>query len=409
MMNFRSQHRLSSGQSRPTMLALAAIMGLSLCGGCKTTTKADNPVVGPRPPRISEQLLTQLDRRRSQDAEGEPKSGVVQASGDSRDAGSIRTVSLVQGNTLIEPEAVAARVNGRPIFVSEVMEPYQRFFREQGAQLSEQELSQARRQILEKDLDQYIEQAIILDAARAKFKQEQWDTLQTKLDEIFYSEEMKTLQAKLKASTTQEVEAKLQEEGSSLAAYRRVWGDRQVAGQWIGDQIPAVTVSRHELLEEYEARRESYREPEQVKWQQCTILNAESGGQDGATQRVQKVIQDLKAGRSFDEVVETHSDPGGGMRDWTQTSSLADERLRDTLVSLKVNQLGPVIEDDRGFRLVKLLGYRPERVTPFEEVQTELREQISQRKRSSSAEKVIEDLRAKAHIETLFDPPSADL
>ena len=327
--------------------------------------------------------------------------------------GELRTADLQESSLssagLIHEEDVAVRVNGRAIFVSEVMEPYRGFFAQQGAGMSEAELSQARRQIIEKDLDQYIEQAVILDAARAGFKQDQWDELQTKLDEIFYDEEIANLQKKLKVSSSREVEQKLQEMGSSMAAYRRVWGERQVAGQWVSEKIPDVSVSRQELLDEYESKRESYREPEQVKWQQCWISIDKSGGREGAQQRVQQVIGDLKGGITFDDVIREHSDGAesadGGLRDWTRTDSLAEESLRDTLTKLKLNQLGPVLEDERGFRLVKLLGYRPERVTPFEEVQPELREAISQRKRSAAAQEIIDDLKAKAHIESVIDPP----
>lgn len=327
----------------------------------------------------------------------------------------LRTADLqetaARGDALIREEDVAVRVNGQPIFVSEVMEPYRGFFATQGQQLSEAERSQARQQILEKDLDQYIEQAVILDAARAQFKQDQWDELQTKLDEIFYDEEVPNLQTKLKVGSLREVEAKLQEMGSNISAYRRVWGERQIAGQWVSEKIPDVSVSRQELLDEYESRIEDYREPEQVQWQQCWISIAESGGREGAQKRVEQAIADLKSGKSFDDVVAAHSDGGDsthGLRDWTRTDSLADERLRDALTTLKLNQLGPVLEDERGFRLVKLKGYRPARVTPFEEVQPELRDAISQRKRGAAAQQIIDDLKAKAHIEHQFErsPPS---
>jgi hypothetical protein len=388
--------------------------------GCGTTKKADNPVVGPRPPRLTDQMLAQMDQNREpgQDQSAALRGAlegtsqdVVHVDGEADSRMSVQSALLEEtaapGGQLIREEDVAARVNGRPIFVSEVLEPYRSFFLQQGRQLSPAELDQARRQILEKDLDQYIEQAVILDAARAQFKQDQWDELQTKLDEIFYEEEIKSLQAKLKVSSPIEVESAMQESGTSLAAYKRIWGERQIAGQWVSERIPDVTVSRPELLAEYEARVDQYREAEQVRWQQCVISITDSGGENGAQTRVRKAIDDLKAGKSFDEVIETHSDAGGGTRDWTQTGSLADEKLRDTLVSLKINQIGPVLQDERSLRMVKLLGYRPEQVKPFEEVQNELRESIQQKKRSEAAQQVIEDLKAKAHVESILDGQAA--
>lgn len=416
-MEFRRQSRSSRAPNLwGRSIACWALIGcLGVACGCSSTKKHDNPVVGPRPPRLSDELLAEMREEDGQryeaasDAVTSQENRIMPAGGAIDGLRAVETALLQESASGIQESDVAARVNGRPIFVSEVLEPYQGFFLTQGKQLSEAELSDARKQIIERDLDQYIEQAVILDAARSQFKQEQWEDLQIRLDEIFYADEIANLKSKLDVGSLPEVEAKLQEMGSSLSAYRRVWGERQIAGQWVSEKIPDVTVSRQDLLDEYDARVDDYREPEQVKWQQCLISISESGGREQARNRVQQAIQDLKAGQSFDDVVEKHSDVGGGLRDWTQTSSLADERLRETLTTLKINQLGPVLEDDRGFRLVKLVGYRPEQVKAFEEVQADLRESISQRRRSEAAQKIIDELRSDALIETILDERPASL
>jgi hypothetical protein len=386
-------HRVTRCLRVPASLLACSLV---LMSGCKGTSKAaDNPVVGPRPPRISDRMLAQMT-----DAGGETPEAAAQPV-------IIRTSSETVATSGIEDTDVAARVNGTPIFVSEVLERYRPQLAAQREQVSPADYDRLRRQLLEQELPAHIEQALVLDAARAQFKQEQWETLQDKLDEFFYEEEVPSLQKRLKAANMQEVEAKLQMAGTTLSAYRRVWGDRQVAGQWISEKIPEVSVSRKELLEEYESKLESYREPEQVKWQECLILNSESGGPDGAKKRVQRAIADLKAGQSFTEVVATHSDGpdarSGGHWDWTQPSSLADERLVEVLKSLQIDQIGPVLENEQGYRLVKLTGYRPERVTPFEEVQKELREAVVQRKKEAAATEIIANLKKSAHIESILE------
>ena len=407
----------------------AAACAVVLCGsvhlsGCGTTKNADNPVVGPRPPRLSDKLLAQMgDDRYSRQLEDGPESvessrneAIRQASATSRDEllvdrAFLRETAAVNG--VIREEDVAARVNGNPIFVSEVLERYRPQLEAQKSQVSSEQYQKMLQGLLEQELPGFIEQALVLDAARAQFKQDQWDELQEKLDDFFYEEEVPSLQQRLKVGSLREVEMKMQEAGTSLAAYRRVWGERQIAGQWVSEKLTDATASRQELLEEYESKIDDYREPEQVKWQQCWISITESGGTDGARMRVQQVIDDLKAGQSFDEVIAAHSDGprsgDGGRWDWTQTSSLANEQLKETLTTLKLNQVGPVLEDDRGYRLVKLTGFRPARVRPFEEVQDELREAIVQRKRADAAQHVIDELRAGAHVETILDSSGANL
>ncbi|MCA9053463.1 MAG: peptidyl-prolyl cis-trans isomerase [Planctomycetaceae bacterium] len=413
-------HRIARTSRFRRWTCAAVICGGSFLTGCASTKKADNPVVGPRPPRLSDSMLAQMEAG-SDSRDGNSTSAAttdyLQASGQVDHKANVRTAILEEtaanGGSIIREEDVAARVNGNPIFVSEVLERYGPQLEAQRAQISATDYQRVLRGLLEQELPAFIEQALVLDAARAQFKQDQWDELQDKLDEFFYSDEVPNLQQRLKVSSLREVEIKMQEVGTSLVTYRRIWGERQIAGQWVSEKLPDATASRQELLEEYNRRIDEYREPEQVQWQQCWISIAESGGRDGGRKRVQQVIEELKAGKSFDDVVAAHSDgpraSDRGRWDWTQTSSLADERLKQTLTTLKLDQIGPVLEDDRGFRLVKLTGFRPEQVKPFEEVQAELREAIVQEKRSVAAQQVIDDLKAKAQIETILDSPTANL
>jgi len=396
----RRQARRGDGLTSVWKQALA---GLSLTlglYGCRGTTKtADNPVVGPRPPRV-QQILAQLDDPSRLTEDG--SSGASAA--DARAAGGILQVSA--SVDVIRDEDVAARVNGKPIFVAEVLERYRGAMEAQRSQMPPQAYHQARRELLQKELDGYIEQALVLDAVRKKFKQEQWDELQQRLEEFFYESEIPDLQKRLEVSTLQEVEVKMQQAGTSLAAYRRVWGDRQLAAQWVREQIPDPTASRQELLAEYQQRIADYRTPEQVKWQECWIATVKSGGPEGARKRLEQAIEALRGGATFDQVVAQHSDgpqaKDGGHWDWSNLDSLADDRLREALAALQLNQIGPVLESEKGFRLIKLTGRRAAETKPFEQVQNELRESILQRKREVAAKELIAKLRTEAHIETIL-------
>jgi hypothetical protein len=371
-------------------------------GGCRSSGKAvDNPVVGPKPPRMAEEILAQLEAAEG----GSSESRGTTSGGSAAEEPQILQVSATQ--EVIRDEDIAARVNGKPIFVSEVLERYRPALEEQRSRMTPQAYHQLRRQLIEKELEGHIEQALVLDAIRKKFKTEQWEELQRRLDEFFYESELPDLQERVEAKSLQEVEATLQKHGTTLSAYRRAWGDRQLAAQWVREQLPTATVSRQELLAAYQERIDQYREPEQIRWQQCWISNVASGGREGARARMQQAVEDLKNGMSFDDVVRKHSDgplaKTGGHWDWANPDSLANDRLRQTLQELQVNQVGPVLEDEKGFQLVKLTGRRPARVQPFEDVQQELRESLLQQKREAAAKELIQKLRAEAHIETMFD------
>lgn len=386
---------------------LSWLLVVTVGSGCQTNRQVENPVVGPRPPRVSDRMLAQLEGEPDA-ANGEPLAAADPLSPSITQVSDVRPAQA-ESNQMIRDEDLAARVNGRPVYVSEVLERYRPQLEAFRQQASPQAYHQARRELLSKELPNHIEQALVVDAVRKSFKADQWQTLQEKLDEFFYEHEVPDLQQRLKVDSLQAVEAEMQKAGTTLAAYRRVWGEKQLAAQWVSDKIPTPTVSAPELRAEYEQQIDKYREPEQIKWQECFISLVQSSGRDGAQQRLQQAIDELKQGATFDAIVEKYSDgpqaSSGGHWDWTNPDSLADQKLNETLAKLELNQIGPVIENERGFRLVKLTGRRPARTVPFEDVQKELREAILQRKRADAAQKLIEDLRRDAHIETILDPP----
>jgi peptidyl-prolyl cis-trans isomerase SurA len=384
-------------------VTLCALGLLALTGCSSFNKKVDNPVIGPRPPRISDADIDPAGDANA--AAGAERLGI-----DELPDGDIQTVSATQ--VVIRDEDIAARVNGRPIFVSEVLERYRGQLAQAQAQLPPHQYQQLRRAYIEEDLDGHIEQALALSALHSQLKKEQRDQLDERLDEFFYEKEIPDLQKKLGAESLAEVEAMMQQAGTTLATYRRVWGDRTLAAQWVSEQLPSVAVSRQELLAEYQSRIEEYREPAQVRWQQCWIASVKNGGREGARTKLQQAVADLKAGKSFADVVASYSDgpqvSSDGIWDWTQVDSIADAKLRETLLQIEINQIGPILDDEQGFRLVKLLGRKDERIRPFEEVQDELRESITQTRRAAAAQKMIDDLRTKAHIETIFDGEPAE-
>lgn len=376
---------------RPGVRA-GCLLGLIFLTGCNGLGKdVDNPVVGPRPPRVSDVGEEAVVRNvPAQSPE------IVQVAATS-----------VMANELLREEDIAARVNGTPIFVSEVIDPHRGGLKKIEGRGTPEQIQQLKLEIVRRGLKDHIEQALALDAARKQLKTEQWDTIQTKLDEFFYQKEIPRLMKEQNIKSPQELETRLQQDGMSLTTYRRVWANRQLAGQWVSEQLPEVAVTRPELLEEYRQSIGKLTEPAQIQWQECWIPKQSAPGEPSPQQKLQGAIADLRGGATFDDIVRKYSrgprDASLGHWDWAQPDSLSDESLKTTLAQLRLNEVGPVIENDRGYRLVKLTGRRDSQVKSFEEVQNKLREAVVERKRHEAAQKLIDDLKSKAHIETMFD------
>ncbi len=365
-------------------LLAQGLLALTLLSGC-SGRNVDHPVVGPRPPRIS------LDEPQALADSPESSSGIVQVASTS--------TALADGD-------IAARVNGTPIFVSEVLERHTPKLNAAKGRIPANQLDEMRRQLVREDLDGHIEQALVLHRLRNELDQEQWSKLNERLDDLFYEQEIPRLKKEWGLGSLPEIEAVLQQHGTTLAAYKRVWGNKTLASQWVSDKLPQVKVTPAELRQEYQDRIEEFREPMQVRWQQCWIP-IDPADPAKAAAKLDAAVAALRSGATFDEIVTRYSSGArrdtGGHWDWTQSESIADQRLAAALAELKVNEVGPVLESEQGYRLIKLTGRRETRTRSFEEVQNELRESITTRKRSEAAEKLIADLRKAAHVETIFD------
>lgn len=375
---------------------LACLLAISLATGCQGKNfKVDNPVVGPRPPRLAV----------NNDASQRP----VQRASSGEFGNSVEQVDFSSASRFDE-SAVAARVNGRPIFISTVLERHKPTLNQARQQGTPEQVDQLIESLLKKDLDGHVEQALVLSTVRAEIKSEQWDKMQTKLDEIFYKEELPRLQEAMQVQSMADVEHIMQASGTTMSAYRRVWGERQIAAQYVSEKLPKEGVSRAELIAEYESSLDEFVEPEQVRWQQCVFTFRDRGGEQAVDQLVQDAIGELRNGATFDQIVEKYSDGPRlkqlGNWDWTEPKDLASKELRVALAELQENEIGRPLRTTTSVRLVKLTGRRPKRQIPFLEVQETLRTRLLQKKHSAAAQQLIDKLRANAHIETLFDSPS---
>ena len=225
---------------------------------------------------------------------------------------------------------MVARVNGTPILAGQVLEPYAAKLMAARKQLSPSEFRKGQEMLLKKNLPAQIEQMLMVDAVKSKLKQEQFEQIDAQLDE-FFELEVERLKGQFQVSNSAELEGLLQSQGMSLVSMREMFGNRQLATEYIrgeiGEQAP---LTRQDLLVEYNRRKEEFAKPEQVKWQQIQVSISKHGSRDAAIQVLNQAITELQQGADFSDIAKRSSDgplkDQGGHWDWTQPKSKARER-----------------------------------------------------------------------------------
>ena len=95
-------------------------------------------------------------------------------------------------------------------------------------------------------------------------------------------------------SSLGEMEAILQQAGTSLTDFQRSFNNQSLASQSMGmliDEAPEPLVNRAELLAEYEKRVDDFTEPAATRWQQIWIPYGKHGGKSGALAIVDQAVQ----------------------------------------------------------------------------------------------------------------------
>lgn len=418
-----------------TLRVMALLLPLYGCNEFqKTSKKSTNPVGGEVPPRVANLLTTNPEAASERSADEADPAPTVQAGGSSspderpwvtavssasssgRSARGAKPKRLAAGD-------VAAIVNGRPIFVAEILDPYQGRMRKIEEEIEKQsgklpasevqrrreEFEQFHDELLKRDLPAYIKRELLVQGLTAKLKDEQ----RKQLDKFIDNEMDKHIQTILKdygVSTRAEFVVELQRRGESFEAFKTNFRNQLMARQYVhmktGNALKRDP-TRQELLDYYREHIADYSQPAQVKWQQILILNSKHAGVEGSKQVAKDVVAELRQGADFADVARRFSDgpnaSQGGEWDWTREGSLADKPIEKALFELGVGNISRPIETDRSIQFVKVLDRKPAGRTPFEQVQSEIQRKLQELDLKAAEEKVFADLEAHAEIWTMFD------
>jgi peptidyl-prolyl cis-trans isomerase SurA len=302
---------------------------------------------------------------------------------------------------------VVATVNSLPIFADDVLQPHTLNLEKAQAELSQPEMNRLRAKLIQQELPQHIEKALLMSALREDIKEEQFASLTTQVNDLF-EREVDKLKERYNVETKIELERILEEQGTSLDSLNNAFLSRELSMFYIGQKSKDATrLSRQELMAWYEQNKAQYAIESAVKWQQIRINSSEDGGREAGFARMKEAIDALRNGTEFGQVAKQFSDgpkrDTGGIWDWTKQGSLADEKVERALFEIPVGKISAPLETESAFVLVKVIERRDAGFVPFEDVQDKINNKLQSESRRDAAQNVIKELNNTATIWTIFD------
>lgn len=138
-----------------------------------------------------------------------------------------------------------------------------------------------------------------------------------------------------------------------------------------------VEISDEEVRQYYDERQQQYSTEEERRVSHILI----EFDTDNAKEKAEEALAELEQGADFSEVAQTYSDDTfsaeqGGDLDWIE-AGMMDEDFDAAAFELEnVGDLSGIAETSFGYHIIKLTDLREGSVTPFSEVEDEVRQQL---------------------------------
>ncbi len=317
---------------------------------------------------------------------------------------------------LIDPTQLVALVGDQPILAGDLLPSINQMLLPFMDKASKSEVDSQRALGIGKLLPRKIDTKLIyLDFLRTVPPDKQKEAIANitkQVDKQFYEEELDKLLKTMEVKSLPELDAKLRSLGSSLERQKMDFRDTAISQFMVSRNInrsPEITCV--ELLASYRANAEKYDVPARAQWEKLTARFERFPDKAAAERAIVEMGNQVLLGAKLATVAKRLSQgtnaQQGGYHEWTTKGCLVSDVLDHAIFTLPIGQLSRILEDDRGFHIVRVLKREAASRIPFTEAQKEIREQIISKKRSEQVRDYLEKLRKNTFVWTIFDQRKA--
>lgn len=337
------------------------------------------------------------------------------------------THAVRTGRQKLEACEVIARIDNQVVLASDVMWEANMIIGDNLDRIPPDRIDETRDMLMQKQLRSYIDTKLLYADFRRKARGADMDAIRKQLDEPFQNGgqsgdapgSLPGLMKALKVQNSGELEAKLGQLGTSIAARKEAYIERAIAQTWVQEQVHVDKPTYAEMSEYYQEHEEDYAFPTAARWEELAVKFSNHPTRQAAKEKLaqagnqvwQRASQNPPASQPiFADVAKQFSEAfnasDGGLNDWTSKGSLRDAALDRALFSLPTGALSPIIETESGYHIVRVVERRDAGSTPFAELQDEIREKMSNERFREQTEKLISRLRRETRIWTIYNGDS---
>lgn len=308
-------------------------------------------------------------------------------------------VLLLSGSSLAETttfEEIICRVNNDIITKSEYEEAVNLLkLRTRSQQkLSGEELAQAVRKGEKDLLKNMIEERLLVQKAVELGMTADTDVIKY-LDRLRKENNLPSIEI---------LEQEMRGQGINPVEFRKRIKEQSLKEQVLGREVYyRIQVSTAEIKTFYEANREKFDRPEQVRLQEILVAtNGEDPSEvEQRRKKAEEVLQKARGGEVFGDLVAEYSEgPAAKMRGdlgFFRRGMLLKE-VEDIVFSLRRGQITDILEGQGGFRIFKVIEKNTAGIQPLDLVKDQIRNKLVEDKAIPAVRKYMETLRRQSYI-----------
>jgi hypothetical protein len=305
---------------------------------------------------------------------------------------------------------VIARIGTEVVLAGDVMTNVEDMVQRAVAsgQLPESRAKEMRYHLMLQALTPLIDTKLLLIEARREIPKDNMAKIETKVKEIYEKEQLPRLIDGKKIKSRAELIQIMKQAGTSIEDQQRKFLESSLAAQFANKKFgDDKEISHERMLAFYHQHIKEYEIEPRARWEHVMVRFANYPSKADAYAKIAGWGNEIISGVPLADVARKHSDDlsseEGGQHDWTNQGSLASETIDRAIFSLPVGQLSQIIEDDRGFHILRVLERQEASRKPFGEMQAEIKKKIKAETEGAALKEYVEKLRKEVPIWTIFD------
>jgi len=313
-----------------------------------------------------------------------------------------------------ERTKVIARVGSEVILLGDVLPTVETMLADavKAGRIPEEQLPAFREYLTRMQVKELVARKLIYLDAKRTIPAANFPKVEEQMAEAWDKDVLNAMVRRMAVDNPAQLDAKLREAGSTLEREKRNFVEQTLASQWLRTKIDEDQEISHEMmLEYYQQHLAEYQVSARARWEHLMVRVDKSHSEAEAYARIAQMGNRLWGGVPWAEVARRESEgptaAQGGLRDWTTRGSLISTVIDRALFDLPLGALSPILKDDQGFHIVRVVERTEAGQTPFSELQATIRDKIRSERLKQQRTEFVDKLKRGVTIWTIFDGEAA--